>query len=872
VYNHGFSLVRYIAQRYGFEKVVAITRESAKFTRLNFDAAIEEVLGISGHELYDAWKESLKKGYNSQIKQLGQQHFGRKINTEGYENYWPRFSPENDKIFFLSNGSSDYPIRSLYSYTLADTGDTSRRITMAIPHVRSFYTIHAPSKQILYSSRKSSKSIMSSPSGGWAARDLFVDKLPNTTNDRKRKLFSRQPKTERQLSERMRYYHGSFSPSGDTVVCSKREADRYSLVLLNKTGTFLKTIYPPTGRPELVIKSIYNLEWSPRGDYIAVSFLDRNDRKIGLYSTVTGEFSLLCDSQFDERDPAFGSDGAVLYFASDRSGIFNIYRYLFETNSLQQLTSVSGGAFTPDVSTDGKKLVFTNYDQSGFAIYLIDSITVLRDSILPLQEGLKLRAGYPVQPHTVSLTPPRPYSHKPRQFLVVPTVIAEQTLSRDNDAFTGVTDAKIGAVVNLLDPLAWKGMGTTLGAFFLIDPRENLFSLKRVINRKAQYDVGLFGSTQLLPITVSASYLQRAITGIDQFDFDGFGDTVTVERLYYNLNPHEVLLSLSHAFNEASSINLVGVYDFTRVWIRTPVTGYDNYWSYVPSKGWHVGAFYSFSTIAPQMKMSISPNGLGFKAEYDFCNKLMQTEMTQFTIKDNQLLVVYAAPYLFHQVSANVLFGMPAPWYGRHDLYTEIAATAVSLTESSKKKLQKDVEAAELSSANIPSFTKPAAWLAGYSYYYKDSLRVIHHKKGSPLPPDTLKLYQDTVLIAGNGVLSSSFSYRFPLVPGTIGKKLWFLYLDKLYGGLNFGAATAVEKMRDISKLAREDFLLSYGTELRLQSLSFGMPLAISWRWDRGIDKKAPIGGDKFTLKLGFNFDNWGIVVEPKRTLQGFIH
>ena len=63
-YDHGFSLVKYIANHYGYNKIVSLLRENAIVYRLGFDASVKAVLGISARELYSQWKDSLELLYN----------------------------------------------------------------------------------------------------------------------------------------------------------------------------------------------------------------------------------------------------------------------------------------------------------------------------------------------------------------------------------------------------------------------------------------------------------------------------------------------------------------------------------------------------------------------------------------------------------------------------------------------------------------------------------------------------------------------------------------------------------------------------------------------------------------------------------------
>lgn len=858
-YNHGFSLVRYIADTYGYEKVVSMLRESSKLGRLNFDRAIEATLGISGRDLYGEWSTALKKQYTKQIDSIGEQVYGRKINKEGYDNYWPRFSPDNGKIYFLSNGTHDYSLRSLYSYSLSDTVAEKKRIRIEIPEVRGFYDIHAPSRRIVYSSRQSKKSNLPPRLGGRRVRDIFIDTLPSP--EKKKRLFSK--KTKRQITEKQHFFHAVFSPSGGRLACTKREIDKFYLLLADTSGKILKTLYPSKKHPALAIKSIYSIDWSPNGKRIAVSYMDRDDRKIGIFNTSTGDFLTLCNTVGDERDPRFGPDGKEVYFSSDRTGIFNIYRYNFENGILQRITNVSGGAFTPDVSSDEKKLIYANYDANGYGIYLIDSIKVIEEIQVDSNDALAKRSGIPPKKLSTMFSVPKKYLKMPRQFIFIPSFFSEQIISQDDDAFEGVTHFKLGGVINLVDPIYWAEKGSNIGAFFLVSPDRFLFDRQEIINRKATYDLGIFGYTRALPVDLQIFYIQRSIAGKDVFSHDYFGED-TLETLDYNLNPSFVDLVVSHWVNNFFSLNLLASYNQFKVWVQTSLPGDIKYFDYVPTKGTRLGAYIAMAQIMPDSKMNISPKVFAFKMKYEYWNQLMQNEVNSFTFSGGTIEENYVAPYKYHQFSSSFKLGKAIPWFRKHDIYTELDFSAVKLTSSSEKELQKDVDDGFIPSVDIPSYMQPAAWIPGYSFYYKDTLENVTHEKGSSLPPDTNRIYMDTALISGSGILSGNISYRFPLYPGLIDKKLGFIYLSRLYGALNFGGAAAVNKLSYFKDLHWQDILFYRGVELRLEAITFNtFPLAISARWDYGIDRKAPIGGHKFTLYMGFNFDNWDIIVEP---------
>ena len=82
----------------------------------------------------------------------------------------------------------------------------------------------------------------------------------------------------------------------------------------------------------------------------------------------TSGFKPLVASGADERDPCWLPDGSGFVFASDRTGIFNIYQYRLENGEVEQLTNVIGGAFAPTVSPS-RRVVYVGYHTSDHSLY-----------------------------------------------------------------------------------------------------------------------------------------------------------------------------------------------------------------------------------------------------------------------------------------------------------------------------------------------------------------------------------------------------------------------------------------------------------------------------------------------------------------------
>ncbi|MFP4162966.1 MAG: hypothetical protein ACLFQB_00910 [Chitinispirillaceae bacterium] len=846
-YNHGFSLTRYIADTYGYEKVVSLLRESARFDRLSFDGAIKAVLGISAKKLYDDWKRHLKTRYKHQIREIGTQVYGKKLNKFGYDNRLPRFSPDDQKIYFLSNGKNDYSLRSLMSYTLSDTVEEDKRVKFEMP-ITNDYDIHAQSGKIAFVSMKSGKSVKKPHKGGLKTFDLFID----TLSPEKKSFNPFKKKTERQVTTGKSVFTTAFSPKGDRLACAVRKYDRYYLAITDTSGKKLEIVYPEVKSQNSFFKSvsshqsssdstflntIYSLSWSPDGHSIAVDFIDGDNRKVGIYDTLSKSFSLVCNTEHDERNPHFSSDGSALYFSSDRSGIFNIYRYKFSSGKLERVTNVSGGAFSPAVSKDGKKLVYAGYDHNGYGIYLIDSMKVL-DSQTPTK-AVSLRKKRKMKSYKISLSNRRNYSKIPRQLLVVPTLLGEQMVTSEDDETKGITRVKAGVIFNFMDPLAWAGVGNEGGAFFLIEP-SRIFSFinpdKGGINPKANYDAGVYGTSDMLPLSISADYMVRGIAGEDWFYEES---EERMEVLPYNIQLQNFLLSTSHDFTENLGVSLFTGFDMYDVSLDLEEAYGQGVFKYNLSKGYRVGAMAHMLMQMPNARSLISPTGMAAKLQYNYWNELSLKEENSFSTESSILKERYDR-YRYHELKGQFKLGTPT-FIPRHDLHFDLSGSYIK----------------PAGNPEIPSFYLPVSQVPGYIYYYQDEKTRVEYG-------DTNTVIHDTVLVSGKAVLNGELSYRFPLWPESIDKKLSFIYFDKLYGALNFAGGAGWDTPEDALEFKRSDWIFSYGAEVRLEALSFSTyPMALSFRWDNGPDRPSPIGGNRFSFSIGFSFDNWDMISVP---------
>ena len=147
VYNSGFALTKYIAQKYGEDKLASITKELGNFATFTIDAAFEKHLGKDGNDIYDEWSNFLKNDYKKRSESIYSNLVaGNQVAKDGFGNFYPIFAKEGKKIYYISNKSSDYfGLSSIYEYDIETEKEKS-----IVSGVRSTFSFIPGKNKIIY--------------------------------------------------------------------------------------------------------------------------------------------------------------------------------------------------------------------------------------------------------------------------------------------------------------------------------------------------------------------------------------------------------------------------------------------------------------------------------------------------------------------------------------------------------------------------------------------------------------------------------------------------------------------------------------------------------------------------------------------------
>lgn len=175
----------------------------------------------------------------------------------------------------------------------------------------------------------------------------------------------------RRLTRGMRAADPDVAPDGVSIACTIQSSDRRSVAVLRR---------PSSGRtavPVLLVSEAATEfsapRWSPDGRSIAAE-----RRRIGGPSEIVvidvatrSVRTVVSAVRGRNAGPAWTPDGRSILFASDRDGPFRIHAIHLATGDVRRLMGTGVGAHSPEVSPDGREVVFVGYTADGYDLYAL---------------------------------------------------------------------------------------------------------------------------------------------------------------------------------------------------------------------------------------------------------------------------------------------------------------------------------------------------------------------------------------------------------------------------------------------------------------------------------------------------------------------
>ena len=231
------------------------------------------------------------------------------------------------------------------------------------------------------------------------------------------------------LSHGARLADPDVSPDGRVLACVAIHGDRRELAEFDVATRRLRVL---VSQADVHFSSP---RWSPDGRFVAAARQALNGQSdIVVVDAQSGEARVVTSTRLARNaTPAWTPDGRTVLFASDRDGPFNLYAVDLDTGPaadlkagrLWRLTQLPGGATFPDVSPDGRLIVYVGYTTDGFDLFT-----------MPLDRSAWSRVEEPEPSKAASLVP----AWAPGQ----------------DGALDAVQDARAYQPMRTLGPTAWQ--------------------------------------------------------------------------------------------------------------------------------------------------------------------------------------------------------------------------------------------------------------------------------------------------------------------------------------------------------------------------------------------------------------------------------
>ncbi len=361
LYKCGQSILYYIANRYGDEKIAEILHQLRGLR--DFDKALKVSIGIDTEELSKRWRRWIKERYWPQVAKMDPpDRYANALTNHKreycYINNSPSLSPDGNYIAFLSDRSDYFDV---YLMRTID-GKIEKRLVHG-QRTGQFEELHWLRPGISWSP-DGTRIVLAAKAGKQDA--LYIVDVKKAKVIKQLKF-----KTDGIFSP-------AWSPRGDEIA--------FVMVLDGKSDIAVYNLI--NGELKLITDDLFDDDdpsWSLDGTRILFTSnrggLDKVPANT-LFNHPIDEFDVYeieCGSgvirrlTFDAqivRTPLWMPRDSTILYVSNISGAYNLYLHNLITGERRALTNIVTGAFQPSVSLKAQSLAFTVYYDNGYDIYI----------------------------------------------------------------------------------------------------------------------------------------------------------------------------------------------------------------------------------------------------------------------------------------------------------------------------------------------------------------------------------------------------------------------------------------------------------------------------------------------------------------------
>ena len=376
-YIYGGKFYQYLAEKYGEKRLALYQRKHSNLVipwMQNMPA--KSVYGKSFSDLWSQWKRYSFKRYSAQVESIktrGLTEF-RRLTDDGFDKTGLAVSHDGKYLAYIDRSSHGWP-----SLILLDPA-SGRRKVIDRGNVIGSMDFSRDGRFLAYGKMEYAG----------LGEKLYGDLY----------LYDLQNKKIKRLTKAVRARDPAFSGDGQKIYFVRSRMDQNALAVLD-LNTELIDHLTDFDREQLFSHPAV----SPDGKKMALTVWQPGGyQDIWLYHIENGEWRPLMTDRAQDISPSWSNDGHKIIFASDRSGVWNVYQYSFDSGSLSRITNVIGGAFDP-ASFDGR-LYYLDLGSAGFDL----AQAVISDSLdYQTPEYCDTASFVPIEPDSAVQNPSQDY-------------------------------------------------------------------------------------------------------------------------------------------------------------------------------------------------------------------------------------------------------------------------------------------------------------------------------------------------------------------------------------------------------------------------------------------------------------------------------
>ncbi len=854
-YTQGFSLVRYIAEKYGDTAIPKLWDNNATWYRATFSASLYNILGVDQSQLYENWKNYLLNRYTQQDSIIGEEIKGDAFTTDRIYYDHPKVTDTGD--LYVVAGEDKTSFQGALAYVPIDS------LALGVFEEELESTLRTESFESAFLDPVWSKGfdVISRDSVDYIAYVSAKERDRRGTRYFDIRIACRGAmECEEGEGQSVTYLsdaiNPAFSPDGTEIVFVRRNSGTalFSLSkialdsLMNPVDEIIDliTFVHDTNEDSLITESVgavgsfnvYTPTYSPNGKNIVLSYYQNGVRSIAIVDNQGKNIRTLKVPALESRDPSWLNDSMVVFSAnipisSDTLSkiksptIFNLYSYRLGGSNITRLTNVLGGAFTPTYSDADTTLFYTLYDSNGFSLYrlpLSDTLSIdSRTFVITIDSSslVKHKSEHEENNSIQNFHADQdPYSTLPRNLILSPLYINEESpVNMSASETERVHKIGISALIN--DPLN----KNEISVLFLmqVDKFANPFSLDYGINPEVSADMMLQWRNKMTPVTFDVAAMQSSRQHIDTATIEAGGGVTETRLSSYAVKMNGITGTAQYSvfkkgdfirygtgyswasFNFYSESN--GLWDFSTNYFNTLQLGIEKLGRSFDAEG------LTSPGVGVSMAYNWSLSEL-FRPGGDFSNS--------FTYNSGSVREQKMTDYSIMESSYGAFISLKNPLLKDSRIVTKLSASVLVNWNADKPDSDTTI--------GLDNYFRHGLMISGYPYVSGEDLALL-----------------------GENTLMFSVEHQLALIKD-IHKSFWIVHLKDLYFDCFFQSGKAWDgKFHNyITNDEYKDFYRSWGFGLRFtQKIFYHYPFQLYVRYAKALDPDLPNGSKVSTISMG---------------------